>query len=280
MTAAGAAAPPRPARRALGIVALVLAALAVSALSIVAGRWQWGRYETRSHTLSAFEAATVMPVARVSELVPAPLNPADGDTLPPGSEWRTATASGAFVPGSLTVLRNRAIEGARVSEYLAWFETDGGALLVLVGWGPPGAGAEGPRLPAGTVEIEVVLRNQEPDDGKRGDGATRILAAQMPASSRPVLEGYGVLRGECDDGCEAIFGRRVPDPELTLGPHLAYTVQWYALAVLAPLGVAAMLARGRDEPQPKEPGPARGRGAGRARKPARGPTDEEIEDAL
>ena len=284
MSVAGAALPPRPARRALGIAALVLAALAISALLIIAGRWQWGRHETRSHTLAAFEAAAVMPVAPLPELVSAPLTPSDPDALPAGSEWRGATASGTFVLDSLTILRNRAIEGARVSEYLAWFDTDEGALLVLVGWGPLGAGAEAPQLPQGRVEIEVLLRNQEPDDGKRGDGATRIVAGRMPPSLRPALAGYGVLRGECDAACEASYGRRVPDPQLSLGPHLAYAVQWYGLAVVAPLGVAMLLARGRGEAGPNEPGPTHASGPARRRparlNSARGPTDEEIEDAL
>ena len=139
MSAVGAGVPPRRAARALGIAALVLAALAVSALSIVAGRWQWSRHETRSHTLAAFEAAAETPVAPLSDLDPASPDPSDGATLPAGSVWRTATASGTFVPGSLTVLRNRAIEGARVSEYLAWFDTDGRRTPRLWSGGDPWA---------------------------------------------------------------------------------------------------------------------------------------------
>ena len=274
-----------PARRVLGAVALVLAALAISALAVIAGRWQWGRHETRSHALAAFTAA-----ADAAPLPLASLDPGPGATLPAGSEWRLATASGSFVPGSLTVLRNRALDGGRVSEYLAWLALDdGSALLVLTGWQPLDGGAP-PDLPTGPLDVTVRLRNQEPDDGKRGDGATRIVAAQVPgAAGQGVpgasLAGYGVLRGDCDAACVTSYGQPVPDPELTLGPHLAYTVQWYGLAALAPAGAVLMLARGGSDsdgsrrgatsPRPKQPsrsGPRRGLG--------RGPTDEEIEDAL
>jgi cytochrome oxidase assembly protein ShyY1 len=283
--------PSAPLARALRAAALLLAALAISALAVLAGRWQYSRHETRSHTLHAYEAA--------QGLDPAPLSTLDGagsDALPAASEWRLATASGAFVPGSTTVLRNRAVEGVRVSEYLAWFVTDDGhALLVLTGYTALADGEAAPVVPDGPVAIVVQLRPQEPDDGKRGDGATRITAAQMPAPPAPALAGFGVLAGDCDAACEAAYGARVPDPKLSLGPHLAYTVQWYALAVFAPLGAVLMLVRRRpgDDGADDADGAAGGGAAGedrdvdgdsprtrRRRRRERGPSDEEVEDAL
>jgi cytochrome oxidase assembly protein ShyY1 len=266
---------PRPstrARQALTVAALVLSALAISSVSVVAARWQWGRHETRSHILAAYNAAANTPVEPLASL-----DPSGGGALPQGSEWRMATVTGSFATESLAVLRNRAIDGGRVSEYLVWFTTeDGKALLVLTGWEPLVDGAPKPALPSGAVQIQVELRNQEQDDAKRGDGATRILAAQMPAPHQPPLAGFGVLRGTCDATCTAAYGARVPDPQLSLGPHLAYTVQWYAFALLAPAGVVLMLTRGRFDPDEVEPAPKREPRRG----PGRPPTDEEIEDAL
>jgi len=280
-----------PARRVLTAVAVILAALAVSAVSVIAGRWQWGRHETRSHALAAYTAAAGAPPVAIATLDPGP-----ADALPRGSEWRLATASGAFVPGSVTVLRNRSLDGGRVNEYLAWFALDDGAtLLVQTGWQPLEGGAAAPRLPTGRVDITVELRNQEPDDGKRGDGATRIVAPQVSGAVGPSLAGYGVLRGDCDASCVARYGHPVPDPELTLGPHLAYTVQWYGLAALAPAGAVLMLVRGGSDSGEAESRGADQSGAatgdatrGRKRPPKgaanrashRGPTDEEVEDAL
>jgi len=270
-----------PARRVAAAFALVLAALAISALSVIAGRWQWGRHETRSHALAAYTAAAGAPPVAIATLDPGP-----ADALPRGSEWRLATASGAFVPGSVTVLRNRSLDGGRVNEYLAWFALDDGAtLLVQTGWQPLEGGAAAPRLPTGRVDITVELRNQEPDDGKRGDGATRIVAPQVSGSVGKSLAGYGVLRGDCNAACIASYGHPVPDPELTLGPHLAYTVQWYGFAVLAPAGAVLMLVRGGSDSEgsnaggetPKPKRPPRG---GVQRAPRRERTDEEIEDAL
>jgi cytochrome oxidase assembly protein ShyY1 len=282
-----------PARRLLAAIALVLAALAISALAVTAGRWQWGRHETRSHALAAYTAA-----AGASPVPLSTLDPGSAAALPAGSEWRLATASGTFVPGSLTVLRNRALEGGRVSEYLAWFLLDDGrTLLVQTGWQPLEGDAAPPALPEGRVDVTIELRNQEPDDGKRGDGATRIVAAQLPEAPGPSLAGYGVLRGACDASCVVQYGHPVPDPELTLGPHLAYTVQWYGLAVLAPAGAVLMLVRAGAETADATTGPKRsgggpgagrpgrgpvagGPGRGRDRGQGREPTDEEVEDAL
>ncbi len=260
--------------RVLRGAALILAALAISALAVIAGRWQFSRHETRSHTLHAYEAAEGAPPAPL-----ALLDPPGTDALPEASQWRLASTSGQFEQDSLTVLRNRAVDGVRVSEYLAWFITDDGqALLLMTGYVPLEAGTAAPALPPGRLDLVVQLRVQEPDDGKRGDGATRVVAAQMPDAPGPTLAGFGVLRGDCDAACEATFGAQVPDPKLSLGPHLAYTFQWYALAVIAPVGAVLLLVRRRTDDD--EPGaPREEPRAGRKRRP-RGPSDEEIEDAL
>ncbi len=268
--------PSGPFGRAVRAAALLLAALAISALAVIAGRWQWGRHETRSHALHAYEAAAGAPAVPL-----ATLDAPGSSDLPYASEWRLATVSGTFAPGEATVLRNRAVGGTRASEYLAWFVTDDGdALVVLTGWEPLESGAPLPSLPRGRVDLVVKLRPQEPDDGKRGDGATRVVAAQMPTPPAPALAGFGVLQGECDAACEAAYGARVPDPALSLGPHLAYTIQWYALAVAAPIGVIVMLVRRRPEDGESEDEADEEAPPARRRRRARGPTDEEIEDAL
>lgn len=269
---------PKPrAYRAPAIALAVFATLAVVALGIVAGRWQYGRYEARADAVRAFAAAAAMPDAELAELV------AQGPTWLKGSEWRAVSATGTFDAETLTALRGRSIDGTAALHYLAWLSTEQGPLLVDVGWLPRDA-THTVELPAGEVEIAGIMRAQEPDDGRRGDGATRIVAAQVPPppDAGEPLPGYVMLREPCEpEGCLGTGLQPVPLPQLSLGPHLSYAFQWWLLALLAPFA-AVFLVR-RDARLERE---ARGEAAeaespppSRRTRPKR-LSDEEIEDAL
>lgn len=272
---------PSRAARIARVVGVVLLALAVSAVAVRAGLWQLDRHETRAAAIALYEANADLAPTSLAEVV-AP-GQAVGD-----AEWRTVTAKGRFDETSLTLLRNRPVDRERAYQQLVWFDTDDGrSLLLNIGWvrvpGPEEDLAT-PEWPVGDVTVTAVLRRVEPDDGRRDDGATRITPAQMPAPAQPAVDGYGALREACaQDGCVDAFGAQVPLPTLSLGPHLAYTWQWFALAVIAPVA-GVLLARREweftgaprdDAPRAPAPRPPRARRAGRG-----GLSDEEIEDAL
>lgn len=273
-------APPRSrTRRVLVVATILLVAMLMSAVAVRAGFWQLGRHEARSAAIALFQANSSADPVPLAEAVPA--GEVVGD-----AEWTRVTVEGEFEQGSTTLLRNRPVDRQRAWHLLAWFDTDDGrALLVDGGWVPvPDSGEPDPAwsdLPEGPVTVEVVLRAAEPDDGRRDDGATRITPAQMPEPAADPIDGYGMMQEMCvPDGCVWGLGQRVELPTLSLGPHLAYTWQWFAFALIAPIG-GVMLARrewrlsGDDVPEvaaPKAP---------RAPRPRRsGPSDEEIEDAL
>ncbi|WP_062464831.1 SURF1 family protein [Demequina soli] len=277
---------PSLASRILRVTGIVLVSLAVSAVAVKAGFWQWHRHETRAAAIELYDrnaAADAVPLEEV-------LSP--GDAVGE-HEWTHATVSGRFEPGSETLLRNRPVDRERAWQLLAWFDTtDGRALLVNAGWVPIEDSAEDtsavPALPAGDVTLTVVLRAQEADDGRRDEGATRITALQMPTPDADPIDGYGVVQQVCDSaGCDDAIGEQVPLPTLSLGPHLSYTFQWFAFAVIAPV-IGILLARrewqllsgarpgdesSAAEKAPQEPAAPR-------RRRAAGPSDEEIEDAL
>jgi cytochrome oxidase assembly protein ShyY1 len=160
-------------------------------------------------------------------------------------------------------------------------------VLVDVGWSPRDGGTD-PTLPSTEVTIEGIFRVQETDDGRRGDGATRIVAAQVPApppDAGEPLPGYLMLREPCtDDGCLGTEIRPAPLPQLSLGPHLSYAYQWWLLALLAPFGAVYLLrrdARLEREALGEAQGDHATAASSRERRGARKqPTDEEIEDAL
>lgn len=260
------------AARIVRVIGAVLLIAAISAVAVRAGFWQWGRHEARAEAIALYEAN--------AQAEPVPLAAA----VPPGAavgdaEWTTVSVSGTFDSDSLTLLRNRPIDRERVYQVLVWFDTeDGRSLLLNAGYVP----VPGPEedlaladLPTGEVEITAVLRVAEPDDGRRDDGATRVTPLQMPPPSLEPIDGYAMVREACFDGtCVDSFGGQVPLPTLSLGPHLAYAWQWFALALFAPAAGIVVARRGSRGDTDDAP-----RTASRASRRS-GPTDEEIEDAL
>ncbi|SEJ69652.1 SURF1 family protein [Demequina mangrovi] len=275
---------PSRSSRVLRVVGIVLVSLLVCAVAVRAGFWQHGRHVERADAIALYEANAEAEPVPLAEAVPE--GEAVGD-----AEWTRVTVEGEFVQGSTTLLRNRPVDRQRTWHLLAWFDTvDGRALMVDAGWVPiPESGEPAdvvPDLPEGPVTLTVVLRAAEPDDGRRDEGATRITPAQMPAPDAEAIDGYGMVREICGaDGCVEALGSPVPLPHLSLGSHLAYTWQWFGFAVIAPIG-GVLLAR-RDwqltgEDGDDAPRPARASSPPKTprRRRERGPSDEEIEDAL
>lgn len=245
------------------------------ALGLVAGRWQWGRYEARSDAKAAYDAAQDLPAAPLGALLTA------SDAEAGDAAWRTATITGVIDDADVVALRGRSVGGTASLQYLAWIRTaQGEAVLLNLGWAPR-SGAQPPSIPAGEVTVTGIVRELESDNGRAG---TRIAPAQMGGIDVPVLPAYLMVTSACGDaGCvEGV--EPVPVPELSLGPHLSYALQWWLLMVAA-APVAVVLTR-RDAHHERERALAADAEAGPAavkvpkRASAKRPTDEEIEDAL
>lgn len=259
----------------------VVIVLAMSALCVVAGRWQYGRYEVRAQAIADYEAAQALPVARVDEVA----SPGAAE-LPDDAEWRTVTVTGVIEPATLTLLRNRPVDSTAAYQYLVWMRLDDGAsVLVNLGWAPVEGGDATEALLATALTGQRVtatgtLRSFEQDDGKRDSGATRITPVQMVDSgTADVVPGYVVLDEPCADLCGTEGPLlAVPLPTLSLGPHLSYAWQWWVFSLLVPVG--AWLLTQRDLEVKRDPSAV----AKKARPPRQrrrgGPSDEEIEDAL
>lgn len=276
----------------LRLVVTALIVVALVALCVVAGRWQYGRYVTRADAIAEFEANHSAPVAAVEDVaraedLPESAAPAT-PSLPSGAAWRTVTVTGTIVPGSVVELRNRAVESAAALQYLAWVDlVDGGSVLVNLGWAPASladatAQALTTALPRGTVTFEGTLRDFEADDGRRDDGATRITPAQVSVPAGAIVPGYVIAEADCATLCgDAGPLGEVPLPTLSLGPHLSYAWQWWAFAALVPVG-AVLLTRRDLELKHSQGGassPSRADAKPRRRR-SRVLTDEEIEDSL
>ncbi len=257
-----------------------VAVLALSVVFVLLGRWQLHRHEAkveRRDRVAANYSAQPVPLADVL------LGPAAA--LPPSREWTPARVRGRYDPAATVLVRNRPYDGEYGFEVLVPLRLAGGGTLVVDrGWIPFGESAT--RLPAvpappdGEVELVVRLRPGELADGRRPPPGQLLRIDLGALATGDVYRGaYGVLAQERPRPAEGplLLGR----PDTDLGPHLAYTWNWWGFAVaawvlwgyyalrevqnrrLAALGVSAeQVAHAR-----------------RARSRARRPRDEDWEDA-
>lgn len=274
----------RPAAYGARRIALtVVLVLALMALGLVAGRWQWGRYEAKSDAVHAQDRAAGLPVAPLSSVM------TTDDVEPGDADWRTVTATGVLDPGDVVELRGRTVEGTATIQYLAWLrDAEGHAVLVNLGW-TPRARPQAPQIPEGTVTVTGTVRALETDNGKQG---TRITPTQMGSIDGEVFQAYLMVDSACASaGClEGL--EPVPLPNLSLGPHLSYAMQWWLLLVAAaPIAVMLTVRDARLERELLSESAATAKASASQaadRAPAAPPrpgsrrraSDEEIEDAL
>lgn len=279
-------------------ITLALGVLLVAALCVLAGRWQWHRYESRSAQIEIIESnydATPVPLA---DVLPGP-----GAELDPQRVWQQVTLEGSYVPEATVLLRNRPVASKAGFHVLVPFvtePTDGSEPVVMVvdrGFVPLGADASAPdevaAPPSGRVEVTVSLRVDEPASSREApDGQVQAINTAQVLAEGPdggawadgmTVGAYGSLRAE--DPAPAASLRALAVPDTDPGSHLSYTFQWFVFAAGAIGGFLVLIRREKRETvtagdllgEQRASGRAPGEPAPRRR---RGPTAEEEEDAL
>ena len=257
----------------------MLVVLALMALGLIAGRWQWGRYETKDQALKAHDRAVGLPTVALDSL----LSPDDAEAG--DSAWRTVTVTGVIDSSSVVEMRGRSVDSTASIQYLAWIHNAGETVLLNLGWTPRSAPVV-PQIPDGEVTVTGTAREFESDNGNTG---TRVTPIQMTGIDGEVLPAYVMVTSACGaDGCVAGI-EPVPLPDLSLGPHLSYAMQWWLLMVAAaPVAVWLTVrdARLEREHAKQSGGGPRGesestpKASPKPRAVRKNPSDEEIEDAL
>lgn len=294
------------ARRALS---LVLVALVVATGCTFAGRWQWNRHVDRDALIRVVErnfAAEPVPLEEVL--------PSTDVTLGTGDVWRRAVVTGRYLEGATVLLRNRPVESTPGYHVLVPLVVeDGGepgSVLVVnrgfVRMGTDGSAAvDVPAPPAGPVEVTVRLRLDEPRGRAAAAGQVQAISVEQVLGQAPDTSGlegltayraYGALAAEDPAPAQALVP--LPRPSTDPGSHLSYAFQWWTFALGALVGFSVMARRelvdGRlddadepDGPRPPQPGddgtPPAPRSPARTPRPARrrrGPSAEDVEDAL
>lgn len=196
---------------------------------VLLGFWQLRRHEDRA----AFNDAVR---ARSSD---APRSPDDLlalDTDPRMLEWYTLVASGTYLPDGDFLLVNRSQDGRAGVDPVSTLRLDDGRLL-LVNRGFVPLSIDVPPAPTGRIDVVGRVRaSEERRRGRLSNSATGTLfevqqidiarlAEQLPGEVLPIY--VDLLASNPPESAQL---SRVATPQLTLGPHLSYTVQWFIFA--------------------------------------------------
>lgn len=210
--------------------------LALHALTIVLvvvmvnlGFWQLRRHDERVAFNESVRARSLDAPRSIDQLL------AD-DSDPQNLEWYLASASGTYLPGENLLVVNVSQDGrAGVDPVGALRLDDGRILLVNRGFIPLSEAVPPP--PEG--RISVIGRVRAPQERRRGEltdkgsgdliEIQRIdperLAVQLPG---PVLPVYVDLLQSTPSDAPTLS--RIAEPELTIGSHLSYVVQWFVFS--------------------------------------------------
>lgn len=221
----------------LKMIGLHVFTILLVVIMVSLGFWQLRRHDERVTFNDAVRARSL-----TAPLSPTALLALDSDVA--NLEWFTLQASGQYLPDEDLLLVNVSQDGqAGVDPVSALQLDDGRILLVNRGFIPLSQAV--PAAPGGQVTVVGRVRTTdvrqrgELSDAREGDlrEIQRIdlarLQGQLPGEVLPV---YIDLLASNPPEAEVLS--RIAAPELTLGPHLAYTVQWivFSLCALAAWG--------------------------------------------
>jgi cytochrome oxidase assembly protein ShyY1 len=258
-------------------VILTLVALLLVPVMIRLGLWQLHRHEHRvaqNTLISDALGAAPAPVERLTS---------PGHTVPHGDLYRRVTATGTFDTAHQVVVRRRTNAAEQIGFHVLTplVLRDGRVLLVNRGWIPAdGAQTAFPDVPAPARGETTVTGRLMADETTARSGIKDISGlpprqVMLISSAREAHRlGRQVLGGYVEQTAPAPAGdtpELIPDPDhSSIGPHMAYAVQWWLFAAGVPVGWVVLVRRERRERAARNGGapPAGGAPAGGAPEPA------------
>lgn len=231
-------------------VILALLSLALIPTMIELGFWQLHRHEhkvAQNTLISDNLKARPVPVTELTS---------PGHTVPLSDYWRRVTATGRFDPAHEVVVRRRTSRDERVGYHvlIPLILADGRAVVVNRGWIPADGDQRAfPKIPA-PPRGEVTITGRLKADETTGGSGIRDLRDLPPRQvmlinsreqaaylDRTVLGGYIELTAPAPRGDSP---ERIPDPDDgSIGPHMAYAVQWWLFAAGVPVGFVVLVRR-------------------------------------
>ena len=261
-------------RQWLGWLGMVLV---IAAGCVALGRWQLERREAVVEDIQRIEANY--------DAAPERYVPGENgfDSYDADEEWSPITFVGTYDVENQVVARNRPLNGQPGYEVLTPLMLDDGtAVIIDRGWLPIGniqAGRpdEIPAPPSGQVEVTARVKPGEPEVN-RGAPEGQVASIHLPELAKrldyPLQDAaYGQLALERP--AAEVTPQAPPKPSIDEGPHLSYSLQWFAFGVLAFIGLG-YAARAQRRSDAERDGTVDLRPT-RAR---RRPSSEEEEDAI
>ena len=207
-------------RRDLG---LAVAAVLVAGLCVAGGIWQLNRLAARRARNAALAARLALPPLRVQS-----------DITADSARQRRVVAHGIYDFSAERTWPGRSFEGTPGVALITPLRLPGGsAVLVDRGWVPsPDA-----------FHVDLALYRE-------ADTVTVTGIALIPPRGRGDVVVVGflpfVIQLETPHPPPARgLPRRWPPPAFDNGPHLAYAVQWFSFALIALVGTAVLIRKGR-----------------------------------
>ncbi|GGZ34259.1 SURF1 family cytochrome oxidase biogenesis protein [Streptomyces poonensis] len=233
------------------IVTLVVLALIPTMIEL--GFWQLHRHEHRVALNKVIsDSLSADPVSVESLTAPGATIDEDKDL------YRSVTAKGRFDTGHEVVVRRRTNADDKVGYHVLtpFVLDDGRVLLVNRGWIPAdGAQTEFPDIPAPARGEITVTGRLMPDQTTAESGIkdlkglpdrqVMLINSEQQAEllGREVLGGYIELTSPKPQGGSPEL---IPEPDHgSIGPHMAYAVQWWLFAAGVPVGWVILVRRER-----------------------------------
>ncbi len=258
-------------------VAWLALVTALAAACAALGMWQLDRRDKVVADIGRIEANYERPPVAYA---PGSAGFARYDAL---EEWTPVEFTGVYDTENQVIVRNRPLNGQPGYEVLTPLRLeDGTAVIIDRGWLPIGNNEAGhpdsiPAPPQGTVTVTARVKPGEPAVNRgapEGQIASIDLEGYEEMLGYPVQTGaYGLMAAE--DPAPAVAPLQFPKPSLNEGPHLSYSMQWFAFGALLFVGLGyaarqqALIEREEAQGRPEA-----------VRRPGRRPTAEEAEDAL
>lgn len=229
-------------RRWLAFLAL---ATAFAVACVFLGRWQWGRYESKSAKAHAVKANYGKDPVPLRQVLP------DATAAPRTDQaWTPVELTGRYLEDQRQYVRNRPLDGDYGYEVVWPLLLDDGTIAVVDrGWVLNGATATDlphvPAAPTGTVRVTAWVKGGgEPDLDRSlptGQIASINLTQMREITGKPVNQAVFVLRGE--NGGTTSHGEglaslaKAPDTVDAGWINFSYGWQWWLFAILAYVGV-------------------------------------------
>ncbi|MFI7100191.1 SURF1 family protein [Streptomyces sp. NPDC050161] len=232
-------------------VILTLVGLVLIPVMIKLGFWQLHRHEhkvAQNQLIADNLHAKPVPVTDLT---------APGRTLPRDDMWRRVTATGTYDAAHEVVVRQRT--GADESSIGYYVLTPlnlahGHTVLVNRGWIPAGNDLtkfpDVPATPKGTIRVTGRMMADETTAGSgikntQGLPARQVMLINSEQQAKrlhhPVLGGY--IEQTAPDPANGT-PQLVPEPDHdSIGPHMAYAVQWWLFAAAVPVGWIILVRR-------------------------------------